>query len=85
MWINIIQIRVNEKQLKKVDKDKVNKHKKDFEIGNEVFPIDVVKINNNQYCINGNGRHRYFGAIEAGVTMIEVNVLNDEKETYTKC
>lgn len=32
-------------------------------MGVEVMPIDVVKIDENEYVINGNGRHRFFGAI----------------------
>lgn len=76
MWVNIQQIRVNDKQLKKVDMHKVEKHRKSLEEGEEMFPIDVVKINETEFNICGNGRHRYFGAIKAGFTMIEVNVLN---------
>jgi hypothetical protein len=76
MWVKIEQINVNEKQLKKLDKSKIDKHRKFIEEGGDLFPIDVVQINENEYCICGNGRHRYFGAIEAGIVMIEVNVLN---------
>ncbi len=76
MWVNIIQIRVNEKQSKKIDKNKVEKHRKHLETGGDMFPIDVVKINDEEYCICGNGRHRYYGAVEAGIQFIEVNVLN---------
>lgn len=77
MWIEIISIKVGEKQSKKVDWNKVQKHRAFLEQDGEMFPIDVVKINDREYCICGNGRHRYFGALEAGFTMIEVNVLND--------
>lgn len=76
-WINIQDIKVGEKQLRKVDKSKVDKHRKHLEEGGEMMPIDVVKINDTEYCISGNGRHRYFGAIAAGYTMIEVEILND--------
>jgi len=41
-----------------------------------MFPIDVVRINEEEFCICGNGRHRYFGTLAAGYTMIDVNVLN---------
>ena len=47
-----------------------------FEMGEDVYPIDVVKIDEDTYNICGNGRHRYFGAIEAGLTYIEANILN---------
>jgi len=77
MWVNIIQIRVNEKQFKKLDKHKIDKHKKHLEKGDDMLPIDVVKINENEYCICGNGRHRYFAAKEHGISLIEVNVLNN--------
>jgi hypothetical protein len=76
VWVNIKYIRVSDKQLKKIDRNKVDKHRKFLEEGGEMFPIDVVRINEEEFCICGNGRHRYFGTIEAGFTMIEVNVLN---------
>lgn len=76
MWINIEYIKVNERQFKKLDKGKIEQHRKAFEMGMDVFPIDVEEISFNVYCIAGNGRHRYYGAIEAGIKMIEVNVLN---------
>lgn len=77
MWVNIKSIRVNEKQKSKVDKNKVEKHRKHLEMGGEMMPIDVVQVNADEYCICGNGRHRYYGAISAGLTMIEVNLLNE--------
>lgn len=57
--------------------NKVEKHRKFLEEGGEMMPIDVVQINDEEFCICGNGRHRYFGAIEAGFIMIEVNILNE--------
>jgi hypothetical protein len=77
MWLSIEKIKVSEKQKLKVDKHKVDKHRKHLEEGGDLMPIDVVQINADEYCICGNGRHRYFGVIEAGFTMIEVNVLNE--------
>ncbi len=76
-WINIEKIKVSEKQLSKVDKKKVELHRKKMESGEIMMPIDVVQINETEYCICGNGRHRYFGAIAAGCTMIEVEILNE--------
>lgn len=75
MWIEICKIRVGVKQLKKLDRHKVEQHRKAFEEGEYVMPIDVVKINDEEYCINGNGRHRFFGAVEAGLKFIEANVV----------
>ena len=76
MWIHIKQIKVNDKQYLKVDKKKVELHRKALEQGEEMFPNDVVKINETDFNICGNGRHRYYGAIAAGFELIEVNVLN---------
>ena len=77
MWIHIKQIKVSDKQYLKVDKKKVELHRKSLEKGEDMFPIDVVKINDTEYNICGNGRHRYYGAIEAGFILIEANVLNE--------
>jgi len=76
MEICINSIKVSKKQRRKVDPSKVEKHRMAYENGEDVMPIDVVKINDHEYNICGNGRHRYFGAIEAGFTYINVNVLN---------
>jgi hypothetical protein len=76
MEIHVNNIKVSKKQLRKVDPHKVEKHRKAFESGEDVMPIDVVKIEEGVYNICGNGRHRYFGAIEAGFTWINCNVLN---------
>jgi len=46
-------------------------------MGGDMMPIDVVQVSSEEYCICGNGRHRYYGAIAAGQTMIEVNLLNE--------
>jgi hypothetical protein len=77
MWIDIKHIKVADKQLKKLDMNKVEKHRKFLEAGGDMIPIDVVQINEIEFCICGNGRHRYFGTIKAGFTMIEVNILNE--------
>jgi hypothetical protein len=77
MWIRIDQIKVSDKQYLKVDKNKVEQHRKALEKGEEMFPIDVVKINETDFNICGNGRHRYYGAIAAGLELIEVNILNE--------
>lgn len=44
MEIPIRYIKVNDKQKKKLDLHKVRKHKLAFEKGEDVMPIDVVKI-----------------------------------------
>ena len=77
MWLSIKQIKISEKQKLKLDKHKVDKHRKHLEEGGDLMPIDVVRINETEFNICGNGRHRYFGAISAGYSLIEVNVLNE--------
>lgn len=77
MWVKIKQIKVNDKQLLKLDANKVERHRRFLEEGGEMLAIDVVRINDDEYCICGNGRHRYFGAIEAGHSIIDINVLNE--------
>ena len=74
MWVNIKYIHVSEKQKMKIDKHKVNKHRMYLEKSGDLMPIDVVKIDTDSYCICGNGRHRYFAALEAGHQFIEVNM-----------
>ena len=78
--INIDFIKVNAKQLKKLDRHKVDEHALSYEIGEDVHPIDLVRIDHNEYCISGNGRHRYFGAVKAGIKFIEANVFNGTEE-----
>lgn len=77
MYINIKYINVSGKQFRKIDSAKVEHHRKCLESGEDVMPIDVVKISENEYCIAGNGRHRYFAHIEAGFDLIDVNVMNE--------
>jgi len=79
-WIPIGLIDVSEKQRHKVTRSKVEKHRMAYENGDEVYPIDVVAHNSDngviRYRILGNGRHRFFGAIEAGMPVIEC-VIHD--------
>lgn len=77
MWIEITNIIVAGKQLAKLDAHKVEAHRMAYEQGHDVWPIDVVQTSEGRYNICGNGRHRYFGAIAAGFTHIEANVLNE--------
>lgn len=76
-WISTDLIYVAEDQKKKVDRKKVEKHRADFEEGRDILPIDVIPMEINgqiRYRILGNGRHRYFGALEAGVDIIPVRI-----------
>ena len=72
MWVNIKNIKVSAKQYKKIDKKKVAIHVRDIEMGKYIMPIDVHEIEADTFVIAGNGRHRYFAAIEAGEEFIEV-------------
>lgn len=72
-WLALEVIKVSSKQRKKISNSKVEKHRIAFESDRYVEPIDVVSCptgNQMTYRILGNGRHRYFGALEAGMTMI---------------
>ena len=80
IWIPIEKIGVSEKQRRKITPSKVEKHRIAYENGDEVCPIDVVAHNSEngviRYRILGNGRHRFFGAVEAGLPAIEC-VIHD--------
>ncbi len=87
-WIPTALLYVAEDQIKKLDKKKVDKHRADFEEGRDVLPIDVVPIEIEgaiRYRILGNGRHRYFGALEAGFDIVPVRIhdsrLTEKKES----
>jgi hypothetical protein len=72
-WLLIDEIKVSSKQHKKVAHSKVEKHRIAFESDRHVEPIDVIACPMGEvmaYRILGNGRHRYFGAIAAGMNMI---------------
>ena len=75
MWVNINYIKVSEKQARKIDRHKVEQHRAAFEQGLDVMAIDVIKLSDEHYCIDGNGRHRYFGALAARIEYIEINLL----------
>ena len=82
-------ILIAEDQQHKVDRKKVEKHRKDFEQDKDVLPIDVIRTDDGSkkpfYRILGNGRHRYFGAKEAGLTMIPVRIhASPFEEEYKK-
>jgi hypothetical protein len=74
-WISVDLIDISHKQRRKVARSKVERHRAAFERGADVRPIDVVAHSSHEgttrYRILGNGRHRYFGAIEAGLPVIE--------------
>lgn len=74
MWVLLTDILVGRKQRKRLDRAKVEQHRATFEQGGYVLPIDVRPAGNGCYQIAGNGRHRYFGAVAAGMTHIEVTV-----------
>lgn len=75
MQVSLKNIRVGKTH--KLDLHKIEKHRIAFEMGDDVFPIEVVRINETEFCISGNGRHRYYGAIKAGMKFIDVVVKNE--------
>ncbi|HBK34967.1 MAG: hypothetical protein UU08_C0022G0003 [Candidatus Uhrbacteria bacterium GW2011_GWE2_40_58] len=81
-WIPVEQIDVSSKQIRRVARSKVEKHCQAFEHGEEILPIDVIAYWTQgdmiRYRILGNGRHRYLGAIEAGMPVIECFVHEAE-------
>lgn len=72
--VKLSDIYVNSKQRKKCDESKIEKHRIAFEEGDYVMPIEVTKVSDDKFTINGNGRHRYYGALDAGMMYIDVNV-----------
>ena len=84
-WLSIEHIAVSSKQRKKVSPKKVDKHRKAFEEDRFVEPIDVVSCRTDdqeRYRILGNGRHRYFGALEAGMPLIECRIHDSRHEDW---
>lgn len=74
-------------QVLKTDRMKVNKHRAIFEAGEDIEPIDVVAVNLDgqiKYRVAGNGRHRYLGAREAGLTMVPVRIHDSRLEQEEK-
>jgi|GEM_PF-3085068 hypothetical protein len=74
-WISVELIDISSKQRRKVARAKVERHRAAYERGADVRPIDVVAHGSCEgalrYRILGNGRHRFFGAIDAGLPVIE--------------
>ena len=85
-WISLDLIDVSHKQRKKVARSKVERHRAAYENGDAVRPIDIVAHatckNGVRYRILGNGRHRYFGALEAGMPVIECEIHDSSLESW---
>ncbi|KPJ85611.1 hypothetical protein AMJ57_02540 [Parcubacteria bacterium SG8_24] len=77
-FIPICQIRVSEKQKRRVSRDKVERHRRRLEDGAELMAIEVNRLADGTYVIAGNGRHRYFAYLELGFTMIPVTPKTKE-------
>lgn len=79
--IPLTQIRVNWKQIKKVDFHKIHEHANDImKEGDLVHPIDLNRINKDSYVIAGNGRHRFFAHRLLGLTNIYARILNVQEK-----
>lgn len=83
-WVPIASIKVAEKGHQKLDQHKIEKHRRAFEEGKDIAPIDVVRIEapgqNLSYRILGNGRHRFWGAVQAGYTEVPVQIHGSRLE-----
>lgn len=66
-------IHVSPRTLRKLDPNRVAQHCAAFEAGDPVMPIDVRRTGDG-YTIAGNGRHRYAGALAAGVDTIACRI-----------
>ncbi len=87
LWMPIEALVVASSQVLKTDRMKVNKHRAIFEAGEDIEPIDVVAVNLDgqiKYRVAGNGRHRYLGAREAGLTMVPVRIHDSRLEQEEK-
>ena len=72
----IASIRVSKKQKQKVARSKVKDHLHDLEENqDDLYPIDVHALGDGTYTIAGNGRHRYFAYLLAGVSHIPAMVV----------
>ena len=74
MYVPLDNIRVSAKQREKVSFDKVKRHIEALNRGNDLVPIDVHRLDDGTFVIDGNGRHRYFAYLEAGIPLVPVNV-----------
>lgn len=83
-YISIDQIRVAEKQLRKVSRDKVERHKQCLFKYDDLLPIDAHELADGTFIINGNGRHRFFAYKELGYTSIPLNIKGREGFQPTK-
>lgn len=84
-WLPLEAINVSHRQRKKVAHSKVEKHRIAFENGNDIEPIDVVACSVDthvRYRILGNGRHRFFGALESGASMIPCRIHSSRLEAW---
>lgn len=68
--VAIADIRVSEKQVRKVARDKISHHQKTLNSGEELYPIDLHGLGDGTYTIAGNGRHRYFSYVCSGYSHI---------------
>lgn len=68
--VDINEIRVNRKKLRKLSGAKIAQYLCDYERG-DAFPPIVVEDNGGFYTIN-DGRHRFQAQLNAGFQMVEV-------------
>jgi hypothetical protein len=78
-FVPIDRINVSEKQIRKISRDKVERHKKRLlEHDDDLLPIDAHELEGGNFIIDGNGRHRFFAYKELGYTSIPLNIKSRE-------
>jgi hypothetical protein len=74
--VAIADIRVSEKQARKVSEDKVCRHIRALESSEELYPIELHLLADKTFTIAGNGRHRYFAYFRSGYSHIPAIVYH---------
>lgn len=84
-FIPIDQIRVAEKQARKVSRYKVERHKQRLlKYDDDLLPIDAHELADGTFIIDGNGRHRFFAYKELGYTSVPLNIKGRKDFQPTK-
>jgi hypothetical protein len=81
LLVALTDIRISDKQKRKVSDDKVRRHMVYLETGEDLYPIDVCAIGDGTFTIAGNGRHRYLAYLYSGYSHIPVIVQNLQPST----
>jgi hypothetical protein len=84
-FIPIERIRVNEKQARRISRDKVERHKQYLlKHEDDLLPIDAHELEDETFIIDGNGRHRFHAYLELGYSTVPLNIKGREGFQPTK-